>query len=191
MLTPADLEALLTDLESDRVGRKASVSDAGKIRQAICAFANDPPGYHQPGVVLVGVQDDGSCANSRMSDDLLLTLAGMRDDGNIQPFPIMSVRRMTLLGCDMAVVEVQPAYNPPVRFNGRAWVRVGPRRATASADEERRLTEKRRSGNLPAAIAPDVLEENDRSVEQQLASLRFLTKGGHPEQRRCTGAWLG
>ena len=28
---------------------------------------------------------------------------------------------------------------------------------------------------LPAAIAPDVPERNDRSTEQQLASLRFTT----------------
>jgi ATP-dependent DNA helicase RecG len=33
---------------------------------------------------------------------------------------------------------------------------------------------------LPSAIAPDVLEENHRSVEQQLAALHFLTRSGTP-----------
>lgn len=38
-----ELETLLNDLECDRVERKASMSDRSKIRQAICAFANDLP----------------------------------------------------------------------------------------------------------------------------------------------------
>jgi len=205
MLTRPELEALAVDLESDRVERKEALSDPGKVRQAICAFANDLPNHRLPGVVFVGVKDDGTCSQLPITDQLLQTLAAMRDDGQIQPFPIMAIQKVTLAGCEVAVVEVQPAYNPPVRFNGRAWIRVGPRRATASAEEERRLTEKRRAGNLPfdqqpvfgatladldlnlfraeylpAAIAPDVLEENSRSLEQQLASLRFLTREGVP-----------
>lgn len=129
----------------------------------------------------------------------------MRSDGNIQPFPIMTVQKKLLDGCEVAVLEVQPAYNPPVRFNGRVWIRVGPRRATATADEERRLTEKRRVGDvsfdqqamrgaslddldtdlfqrdyLPAAVSPEVLAENQRTLGQQLSSLRFLTRDGIP-----------
>ncbi len=146
MLTVSELESLLGDLESDRVERKESVSDNNKIRQAICAFANDLPDHQQPGVVFIGVRDNGTCANLPITDQLLLRLANMRSDGNIQPFPIMTVQKKLLDSCEVAVLEVQPAYNPPVRFNGRVWIRVGPRRATATADEERRLTEKRRAG---------------------------------------------
>ncbi len=40
-----ELEALLQDLESDRVERKSSDADRNTIRQAVCAFANDLPGY--------------------------------------------------------------------------------------------------------------------------------------------------
>ena len=36
-----ELESLFRDLESDRVERKSSASDRNKIRQAVCAFAND------------------------------------------------------------------------------------------------------------------------------------------------------
>ena len=39
-----ELEALLTDLESDRVERKASASDGRKIRESICQ------NFGQPGV---------------------------------------------------------------------------------------------------------------------------------------------
>jgi len=205
MLSLGELESLLADLESDRVERKSSISDSDKIRQAICAFSNDLPNYGQPGVIFVGVHDDGRCAHIPITDELLKRLAGMRSDGSIQPFPTMNVVKEILNGCEVALVEVQPSYNPPVRFNGRTWIRIGPSRGTATTEEERRLTEKRQAGNLPfdqqavmdatlgdlntdlfrdeylpAAIAPDVLDENHRPLPQQLASLRFLTKDGVP-----------
>jgi len=205
MLSDTELEAIASDLESDRGERKSSINDSDKIHQAICAFANDLPDSGQPGIIFVGMKDDGACANLAIDDELLKQLGGMRGDGTIQPLSIMSVRKVNLHGCEVAVVEVQPSYNPPVRYHGRTWIRVGPRRAMATAEEERRLTEKRQAGNLPfdqqavpgatlddldldmfrdeylpAAIAPDVLDANNRSLIQQLTSLRFLTKTGIP-----------
>jgi len=202
-----ELETLFNDLESDRVERKSSVSkDAkNKIREVICAFANDLPNYQKPGVLFVGVNDDGSCASLRITDELLRTLADMRADGNITPFPFLTVQKKTFNGCEVAVILVEPADAPPVRYRGRVWVRVGPRRAVATAEEERRLTEKRRAGNIPfdrqvasfanlkdldlnlfqqdylsSALPPDILAQNERSVEQQLRSMRFITTKNQP-----------
>jgi ATP-dependent DNA helicase RecG len=62
-----ELSNLLQDLESDRVERKASCSDGKKIRQAICAFANDLANHQKPGVLFVGVEDKGTCANLPIS----------------------------------------------------------------------------------------------------------------------------
>lgn len=205
MFSDAELLLLLGDVESDRVERKSSIGDRDRIRQVLCAFANDLPDHKQRGVLFIGANDDGSCARLGITDQLLQTLADMRSDGNILPFPTMTVQKRTLDGCEMAVVEVQPADMPPVRYNGRVWIRVGPRRATATADEERRLSEKRRAGDLPfdhrpvhgaslddlnldlfravylpSAIASDVLAENNRPLEQQLASLHFLSPDGTP-----------
>jgi len=193
-----ELEQLLQDLESDRVERKASIAEKDRIRQAICALANDLPNHQKAGVVFVGADDDGTCAQLSVTDQLLLTLADMRSDGNILPFPAMTVQKRTLLGGDLVVIIVQPSDAPPVRFKGQVWIRTGPRRGIATAEEERRLTEKRRSRDLPhdlhplasasvddldlelfsrvylpAALPPDVLEDNDRSLQQQLMSLRF------------------
>lgn len=204
MLTDGELEGLLMDLESDRVERKESLSDSSRIRQAICAFANDMPGYGEPGVIFVGARDDGTCANLPITDQLLLNLADMRSDGNILPLPSLSVQKRTIRGCDLAAVIVQPSLYPPVRYNGRIWIRVGPRRATATDEEERRLIERRRAQHLPwdlqpiapaslddldidlfqrtylpSAVAADVLAENRRSVEQQLMSLRFVSATGN------------
>lgn len=194
------LEQLLHDIESDRVERKESVTDRERIGQAICAFANDLPNHNLPGIVFIGARDDGTCANLDITDRLLQVLGGMRSDGNILPLPTIAVQKRTLSGCDLAVVVVQPSYAPPVRFRGLTWIRVGPRRAIATAEEERRLIEKRRAGDLPFDLrpfpsadlndldtdlffrvylpseqSPDVLEQNTRSREQQFASVRFTT----------------
>ncbi|MFV1964460.1 MAG: ATP-binding protein [Pirellulaceae bacterium] len=200
MLDDNELDQLLNDLESDRVEWKESISDTGRIRQAVCAFANDMPGHGLPGVVFVGVQDDGTCANLPITDQLLLTLSDMRSDGNILPLPAMTVQKRVISGCELAVIEVEPSRYPPVKYNGRIWIRVGPRRATANEQEEQILIERRRAGNLPwdlqpiepatiddldldlfqreylpSAVATDILDQNQRTIEQQLASLRLLS----------------
>lgn len=205
MLSDAELESLLLDLESDRVERKQSLSDPDRIRQAVCAFANDLPGHQQPGVVFVGATDDGHCAHLPITDRLLLTLADMRSDGNILPLPALAVQKRTLGGGELAVVFVQPADAPPVRFKGQVWIRVGPRRAIASAQEECLLAERRRHRDtpfdiqpvreasledldphlfqetyLPSAVHASVIAENSRPLETQLASLRLLELGPPP-----------
>ena len=199
MLTDQELEELLTDIESDRVERKESLADPGRIREAVCAFANDMPNHQKPGVIFLGVRDDGSCAGLPITDELLRTLADIRSDGNVLPLPAMAVQKRTLCGCEVAAVMVEPSHAPPVRYKGRVCIRVGPRRAIASPEEERRLSEKRRARDLPfdlhpmtsaalddldqdkfvreylpAAIPRDVVEANQRGLEEQLASLRFV-----------------
>lgn len=206
MLSVPELEKLMTDLESDRVERKESLTDRDKIRQAICAFANDLPGYRMPGYLFVGVKNDGEPASLQITDQVLLTLSDMRSDGNILPPPTIQVQKVVLRGVPVAVVEVHPSDAPPVRFKGQVWIRVGPRRATATAEEERRLTERQISGSrtfdhrpcldatlddlilgsfrndyLPKVVDSAILAANDRTVEEQLASLRsFDLKRGVP-----------
>jgi ATP-dependent DNA helicase RecG len=89
----SELEALLDDLESDRVERKASIGDHEKICEAICAFANDLPAHNKPGVLFIGVKDDGSCAHLPINDRLLLALAEYRDSGKILPLPMLSIQK--------------------------------------------------------------------------------------------------
>nr|VFJ94530.1 MAG: Predicted transcriptional regulator, contains HTH domain [Candidatus Kentron sp. LFY] len=200
--TDEELLELLEDIESDRVERKASIAEKDKIRQAVCAFANDMPNHELPGVIFIGVTDDGQAAGIDVTDQLLLTLSEMRSDGNILPLPAMTVQKRTLKGRDVAVVVVQPADAPPVRLKGNIYIRVGPRRAIANSDEERRLNEKRRyrdisadirplpsapmdtldellfrRGYLPRALSPEAMEQNRRSLEHQLIAARFAHPG--------------
>ena len=202
-----ELEALMADRESDLVERRESFGgDAPrKVRQAICAFANDLPDHRRPGVVFIGVRDDGEPSGLEINDALLLSLAHCKTDGNILPPPAMTVAKHRLRGAEVAVVTVARADSPPVRHGGRIWVRVGPRRAVASAQDERVLNEKRRHGEapfdarpvrgasladldlprfrylyLPRAFDPDVLARNDRTLEERLAATKMIAGAADP-----------
>ena len=206
MLSDEELIRLIERGESDGVEFTVATNDLDKLREAICAFANDLPGHKQPGVLFVGLEDDGHCANLSIDDALLQKFGGLRSDGKILPFPSMEVAKKNLRGCEVAVVQVEPSDNPPVKMDGRCWIRTGPRRAQASPEEERRLTEKRRWGNvtydmqgvagatvendldvqrfqneyLPAAVSPEVLAENRRDERDQMKALRLVTRDGTP-----------
>jgi len=198
-LTDSELEALLFQGETDRFERKRNAADLDRIREAVCAFANDLPNYRRPGVIFVGIEDDGACSNLPITDELLLGLAQIRDDGAITPFPPMEVRSASIRNCLVAVAIVHPSDNPPLRVRGRVWIRVGPRRAIATPEEERRLIEKRRWANLPfdaqpvagatlndldlnrfkleyapSLVSADTIAQNQRTMEQQLRALRLI-----------------
>ncbi len=198
-----EIAALIRGDESDRVERKESLTE--RVREAICAFANDLAGHQRPAVVVIGQRDDRGCAGLTIDDRLLTQLAGIRVESNFGPFPSIDVRGLTVDGCRVAAVVVHPSSSPPVRYAGRIWVRVGPTRRVATPEEERRLTERRRASHLPfdvqpvpaatladldldhftnaylpSAVAPDVLEENHRERVQQLAALRMVTPDGIP-----------
>ncbi len=202
MLTQEELETLFQNLESDRVERKRSVSDRSGIRRSICAFANDLPGHGKPGVIFIGVNDDGNCANMTIKDEDNRLLAQMRSDGNIQPLPSFSVQQECITGCTVLVITVKPSSQPPVRYEGHVWVRIGSTNQHASLEEEKRLAERRRAYDLPfdlrpvtessigdlnlsyfkdeylpQAIAAEILEKNARPLEHQLHALRFTTQG--------------
>ena len=143
MLTHDQLSALLADLELDRVERTISTKDTDKFSEAICAFANDLPNHRQPGYLLVGVRDNGQRSGLKVTDELLKNLGAIRSDGNVLPQPAMNVAHFNFDDGDVAVVEVLPSDLPPVRYKGRVWVRVGPRKGIANEQEERILTERR------------------------------------------------
>lgn len=206
-LSDAQLETLLDDLESDRAERKEAWAGSApeKSAQAICAFANDLPNSQRPGVLFIGVDDRGVPKNIEVTDRLLLTLADLKTNGNILPPPTLTVEKRHLKGSDVAAVTVWPADAPPVRCQGRIWIRTGPRRDLATPQDERVLNEKRRHRDLhfeahpispcslsdlnrasfeneylPNAVAADVLAANARSYEQRLASCGMIASFDEP-----------
>ncbi|MCH9663900.1 MAG: putative DNA binding domain-containing protein [Gammaproteobacteria bacterium] len=199
MLSEQEVKSLLENLESDRVERTESGSKTNKFSEAVCAFANDLPNHRQPGYLLIGAKNDGALSGLKVTDNLLQILAGIRAGGNIQPLPVIVVEKFEFTDGELVVVTVLPSDLPPVKHRGRVWVRVGSSRQIASEQEERILSE-RRTGQqvafdaqscqgstlndlviglfinsyLPQAVAPEIIEQNHRTVEHQLASLRFF-----------------
>jgi len=209
MLTESELRSLMEDLESYRVERTRSTADMDKFREAICSFANDMPGSGLPGYLLIGVDDKtGRASGLTVTDDLLKQLASYASDGTILPAPALFAFKHTLSTGEgeVAVVEVRPHHLPPVRYKGRICIRIGPRKGVANEAQERLLNERRVSGTKPfdnqpclgsslsdlvvdlflntyrpEAVDAEIIAENHRSTEQQMASLRlFDLKAGCP-----------
>ena len=198
MLTEAELRTLISDSESDRVERTMSLTNFDKFAEAVCAFANDLADHRKPGYLVLGVSDAGRVLGASVTDQLLQNLAALRSDGNIQPLPALTVQKISLTEGEIAVIEVQPSTLPPVRYKGSVYVRIGPRRGIANEQEERLLSERRTSFartfdasplreatlddlslSLFAAyreqvVAPEVIAANHRTMQEQLASLRFF-----------------
>jgi ATP-dependent DNA helicase RecG len=196
-----DIDKLLMDMESFHVERTESLSDTDKFCKAICAFSNDMPGSGLPGYLFVGVDKKGVPTGANINERLLESLAGHRNNGQILPVPSMHVFKANCRGKDIAVVEVLPSDMPPVRYKQVVYIRTGPSTGIATAEQERRLEERRvdrartwdtracvdaslndlaldifKSTYLPSGVSRAVLEENGRSVEEQLGSLRFYHK---------------
>jgi ATP-dependent DNA helicase RecG len=199
MISQDKLNALIADMESDLIERTISVKE-DKLGPAVCALANDFPNHKSPGYILLGITDDGKVAGCKWGDEDLQKIGGVKTNGNVLPQPSLTVSPVfKLSGGEVVVIEVRPSLYPPVRYDGRCWIRVGPRKAKASVEEERILIERRASyaktydlvpalGSkmedlsieyfkliyLPLAIDEETLLQNRRSTEEQLASLRFF-----------------
>ena len=199
--TDTELLQIIENDEADRVEFKESLSGSApkEIREAICAFANDLPNYEKPGFVFVGVKDDRTIVGLSVTNQLLQNLGHTKTDGNIVPPPSLTVEKRVLQGKEVAVVKVEPADSPPVRYKGATHIRIGPRRAIATLQEEKRLIEKRRYKDAPfdihpipssdlsdlnltqfeheyleLAFAPEILEANDRTLEERLAATKMI-----------------
>ena len=198
-MTEEELQRLIASHEADRVEFTRSTNDTNKFSEAVCSFANDLPNHGGPGYLVIGVEDNGKFSGLTVTDELLRSLAGLRDDGNIQPLPSIAVEKLVTSKGEVAVVTVSPSQLPPVRYRGRVCIRVGPRKSYATEQDEKTLIERRIAHartfdarpclgssledlSLPLflleyqqqAIAQDVIEENHRPIEHQLASLRFF-----------------
>lgn len=200
-LDDGELRRVIERGESARVEFKKALegSSPQRIREAVCAFANDLPGSGHAGVVVVGLRDDGARSGLTVTDELLRALSDMRSDGNIVPPPVLLVERRLYENREVAVVVVQPSDSPPVRYRGVIHVRSGPRRGIATAQEERILNERRRHGDRPFDITPvpgtdatqlnrrqfedeylpnavdrQLLQANDRSFHERLAATKMI-----------------
>ena len=207
--TEENLLQTIEEGEADRIEFKANLSGSApdRIREAICAFANDLPnhGKEKPGLIFIGVNDDRTIVGAPVTDTLLMQLADMKTDGNIVPPPSLTVQKRILRGKEVAVITVQPSDSPPVKYKGAICIRIGPRSGIATTQDERILNEKRRYGErpfdllpvssaeisdlnlayfeheyLPKAFSAEVLGANDRNLHEQLAATKMIDAADRP-----------
>lgn len=117
MAGPTDdqLEQMARDLESPRCERKRSISDMRKIEHVVCALANDLEDSRQPGYLLINVDDaSGAARDTPITDQMMLTLANLRTNGDILPPPNLTVEKRYIGGLPIAVATVMPSLSPPV-----------------------------------------------------------------------------
>ena len=201
MITKDEILSLLHSTETYRVEKTISTGNMDKFCEAICAFANDLPDSRKKGYLFIGAHDDGSLSGLKVDDTLLKKIAGIRSDGNILPLPVMNVERVEFPEGDLLVAEISPSLIPPVRYRGRVFVRIGPRRDIASEAEERILTERRtaymatfdatpclgatlndldidyiQEQYLPSIVDSDILVQDKRELKEQLASVRLYDR---------------
>jgi ATP-dependent DNA helicase RecG len=195
-----EIQKMLSDMESDRIERTISTNNIDKFSEAICAFANDFPNHNLPGYLIIGVDDKtGKPSGLKITDNILKDLAGIRNNGQILPQPLLTVEKYTLDDGEIALVEVFPSLFPPVRYKGITWIRTGPTKSRANETEENRLIEKRaghaktfdmspalgstlndlnidlfKLNYLPNAIDKETLALNHRDLKSQMASLRLF-----------------
>ena len=206
-LTDEQLVQIIAGGESDRVEFKESLGGESprRIREAICAFANDLPDHQEPGYVVIGVNNKGGLVGAAVTDEMIRQLADMKSDGQIVPPPSMTVEKRTLEGRQVALVTVQVSDSPPVRCRGVIRIRTGSRRDIATAQDERILNERRARGISPFDVLPipttglsdldlirfqyeylerafsqEVLLTNERSLEEQLAATKMIASANNP-----------
>ena len=196
MITKDEIQELLHSTETYRVERTTSTGDMDKFQEAICAFANDLPNSRKNGYLILGAYDNGELSGLKVTDDLLKKIAAIRSNGNILPIPVMSVDRFQFPEGDLLVAEVSPSDLPPVRYRGRTFIRIGPRRDIATEAEERILAERRMSfmatfDTMPCLAAKlndintdllrtkylipllgnELVESDSRPIEEQMAAV--------------------
>lgn len=190
--------------ESELVEWKPSLSQTDSIYRTICALANDFGGHQQDGVIFIGREGDGKCSNTPITDQNMLDFVGqIRASGSILPLPELSYQQIVLDGCPVLALIVRPSASTPVHYAQTVWIRQGPSSRRANPAEITALTEKRinptfdaRAANgatyidlnefylreeyILSAVSREVLQENNRSLSDQLATLRILTPRYEP-----------
>jgi ATP-dependent DNA helicase RecG len=190
--------------ESELIEWKPSLSQTDSIYRTICAFANDYSNHQQQGVIFVGREDNGNCSYTTIADgDMRDFIEHIRSSGSILPLPEVSYQQVVIDGCPVLALIVKPSASTPVQYGQTIWIRQGPSTRRATPHETVVLTEKRKNSTfdaraangavfedldhfylqeeyIPNAVSREVINENNRSLKEQLAALRILTPQFEP-----------
>ena len=198
-LDEAELIKLSKEQENEFIEKTRSI-DIKKIAKTICAFSNDLSNRRKVAVMFIGITDDGKYTHRSFTDKMQLQVTNIKNSGSLLPFPVIRVQTLSINQYKILAIQVQPSENPPMRYDNRCWVRIGPSVQLASEQDEKILLEKRQAGNLPedmkeifnanieddlnmdfyktqylpSAVSNEVFSANNRERKTQMRSLRLL-----------------
>lgn len=144
MIQWEDVTKFVKDIYNYNIERIPTLDNTpDKICQSICAFSNDIAGSFKSGYIIIGAKENGKLQGLNATDMMLEQIYSMQNNGNIFPYPQMEVQKFTLPDGDVIMIEVIPSEYPPVRYNGKVWIRVGNKKSIAYEAEEKKLIERR------------------------------------------------
>ena len=198
-----ELRALAGGPEGELVEWKSGFDDIGSksLRKTVCAFANDLRGDGKPGVIFVGIRDDGSLSGVEIDDSLMKNLAGVLDDHRFSAPLDLRPAPLAYKGGNIAALQVMPFPSPPVRYDKEVYIRVGPTTRKANVTHLQTLDEQRRHRDIPFDIHPvesasldelnlsffreeylpamvdaETLQANNREITAQLAAAKMIVR---------------
>ena len=198
-----ELRALAGGPEGELVEWKSGFDDMGSksLRKTVCAFANDLRGDGKPGVIFVGIRDDGSLSGAEIGDSLMKNLAAILDDNKFSAPLDLRPAPLAYNGGNIAALQVMPFPSPPVRYDKEVYVRVGPATSKANETHLQTLNERRRHRDIPSDIRPvesaslddlnlsffrevylpamidaETLRANNREITAQLAAAKMIVR---------------
>ncbi|PNV78149.1 MAG: hypothetical protein C0200_02565 [Thermoproteota archaeon] len=153
--------------ESEELEFKKSLSEMKEILETVCAFANS-----HGGIVLIGIDDDGSIVGVKISNKAVQKLEREIHD-RIEPSVYPRIRIIPIDEKIVLSVEVPEGPNKPYLYLGRAFVRVGSvnRRLDRKGMEELLYFKKPSFDSLPfegrAKIDEELLKELVRRARER------------------------
>lgn len=149
-MTRAELLALLHNPESSGVEFKRDTVDGRALAKEIVAFAN-----FQGGVLLLGVEDDGSVVGITRPDLEEWVMTVCRDKVRPEIIPYFEIVRDVESGRHVAVIRVEPGYTVHSLLHNHHrtyYIRIGSVAREASAEELERLFQRR--GDFRVELRP-------------------------------------
>jgi len=140
-LTDADILLRLTNTEDSTVERKTA-SDFRDCLKTAVAFSNSLP-IGDPGIIFVGVYDDGRVGDNNNTESLQLRVSG--EIGKVYPAIYPQMKAMeNLEGKKFLAVIVRGSENRP-HFAGQSYIRDGTQTVVASEKQFEAVVAQRNS----------------------------------------------
>ncbi len=137
--------------ESETLEFKRNTGMLKEAVQTLCAMAN-----RGGGMVLFGVEDNGTVSGQQMNDDTLRAIA-QAVQLNTEPRLYPHVQKVEIGGAECIAVRIEESPIRPHFAYGRPWIRVGSSTQKMSRDEYETLLQQRLNGygfdHLPCVAA--------------------------------------